>query len=128
MRNGKEVQSCVNPLHRRSCSSSSALMLSELLSTSTIVFIGHFAGGGIPNVLDATPPTAGTLGNTPVTRHIPYKDFFSTVMTSPGPAFQECTGSCKDRVSRHLGTLSTILQHFTHRMKPSDPLLLDFSL
>ena len=26
--------------------------------------------------------------------------------------------------SRHLGTLSTILQHCTHTMKPSDPLLL----
>jgi hypothetical protein len=56
-------------------------------------------------------------------------------MASPGPAFQECTGSCNendtalkavssdlqltdgltvDRDSRHLGTLSTILQHFTH--------------
>ena len=58
-------------------------------------------------------------------------------MTSPGPDFQECTGSChvnvpapkvvssqsaidrwsdcigQDRDSRHLGTLSTILQHFT---------------
>ena len=74
-------------------------------------------------------------------------------MTSPGPAFQECTGSChenfltpkgvsseggiiqsaidrwsdcigQDRDSHHLGTLSTILQHFTHTMKPSDPLLL----
>ena len=52
-----------------------------------------------------------------------------------GPAIQECTGSCNendtalkavssdlqltdgltvDRDSRHLGTLSTILQHFTH--------------
>jgi hypothetical protein len=77
-------------------------------------------------------------------------------MTSPGPAFQECTGSChenvpapkgpkggiirsvidrwsdcigQDRDSSHLGTLSTILQHFTHTMKPSDPLLLaDVSL
>ena len=64
---------------------------------------------------------------------------FSTVMTSPGPAFQECTGSCHVNVpapkvvssqsaidrwsdcighlvgdSCHLGTLSTILQHFTH--------------
>ena len=68
-------------------------------------------------------------------------------MTSPGPAFQECTESChenvpapkvvssilrstdgltivQDRDSSHLGTLSTILQHFTHTMKPSDPLLL----
>ena len=73
-------------------------------------------------------------------------------MISPGPAFQECTGSChenvptpnavsplspnlqsaidrwsdcigQDRDSRHIGTLSTILQHFTHTMKPSDPLL-----
>ena len=60
-------------------------------------------------------------------------------MTSPGPAFQECTGSChenvpatkavssdlqlidtwsdffgQDRVSCHLGTLSTILKHFKH--------------
>ena len=58
-------------------------------------------------------------------------------MTSPGPAFQECTGSChgnvpapkavssqsgidrwsdcigQDRDSRHLGTLLTTLQHFT---------------
>ena len=30
----------------------------------------------------------------------------------------------RDRDSCHLGTLSTILQHFTHTMKPSDPLLL----
>ena len=59
-------------------------------------------------------------------------------MTSPGPAFQECTGSChvnvpapkavssqaainrwsdfigQDRDNHHLGTLSTILQHLTH--------------
>ena len=63
---------------------------------------------------------------------------FSKVMTSSGPAFKECTGSCHvnvpalkavssqsainrqsdcmgpDRDSRHLGTLSTILQHITH--------------
>ena len=63
---------------------------------------------------------------------------FSTVMTSPGPALQECTGSCyenvpaqkavssvcdvdrwsdcigQDRDSSHLGTLTTILLHFTH--------------
>ena len=68
-------------------------------------------------------------------------------MTSPGPAFRECTGSynenvhaleavsssminwCSDCIgldgdSCHLGTLSTILKHFTHTMKPSDPLLL----
>ena len=68
-------------------------------------------------------------------------------MTSPGPAFQEYTGSYHDNVptpkevssdlrstdgltigqdrdSCHIGTLSTILQHFTHTMKPSDPLLL----
>ena len=30
----------------------------------------------------------------------------------------------QDRDSHHLGTLSTILQHFKHTMKPSDPLLL----
>jgi hypothetical protein len=59
-------------------------------------------------------------------------------MTSPGPAFQECTGSChvnvpapkavpsqsvidrwsdfigQDRDSCHLGKLSTILQHTLH--------------
>ena len=62
-------------------------------------------------------------------------------MTSPGPAFQECTAPkavSSDLRSTdgltvlarieirtcHLGTLSTILQHFTHTMKPSDPLLL----
>ena len=70
---------------------------------------------------------------------------FSTVMSSPRPAFQECTGSCHENVSAlkavssdlrstdgltvmaskyHLGRLSTILQYFTHTMKPSDPLLL----
>ena len=75
-------------------------------------------------------------------------------MHSPGPAFQECTGSCYDNdpgpkavssvcdVDRWsdcigyrieivciIGTLSTILQHFTHTMKPRDPLLLaDFTL
>jgi hypothetical protein len=66
------------------------------------------------------------------------ESFFSTVMTLPEPASQECTGSChvnvlaqkgvssqfaivrwsdcivQDRDSCHLGTLSTILQHFTH--------------
>ena len=36
--------------------------------------------------------------------------------------WSDCIG--QDRDSRHLGTLSTILQHFTHTMKPSDPLLL----
>ena len=69
-------------------------------------------------------------------------------MTSQGPAFQECTGSCHKNVhapkavSSNLQStdgltvlvrieivailLSTILQHFTHThtMKPSDPLLL----
>ena len=30
----------------------------------------------------------------------------------------------QDRDSCHLGKLSTILQQFTHTMKPSDPLLL----
>ena len=61
---------------------------------------------------------------------------FSTFMTLPGPASQECTGPChenvpslwltdgrivlaQDRDSCHLGTLSTILQHFTHKMKPT---------
>jgi hypothetical protein len=36
--------------------------------------------------------------------------------------WSDCIG--QDRDSSHLGTLSTILQHFTHTMKPSDPLLL----
>ena len=63
-------------------------------------------------------------------------------MTSPGPAFQECTGSYHENVpapeavsaidrwsdfigeDRDLGTLSTILQHFIYTMKSSDPLLL----
>ena len=64
--------------------------------------------------------------------------FPQSVMTSLGPAFQECTGSChvnvpspnavssqsafdrwsdcigRDRDSHHFGTLSTILQQFTH--------------
>ena len=55
---------------------------------------------------------------------------FSTVMTSPGLAPLECTGSCHVNVPTptdsltvldqieictcYLGTLSTILQHFTH--------------
>ena len=34
----------------------------------------------------------------------------------------DCLGL--DRDSPHLGTLSTILQHFAHTMKPCDPLLL----
>ena len=63
---------------------------------------------------------------------VPVLQIFSTVITLPGPAFQEgsiiqsvidkwsdCIG--QDRDSHHLGT---ILQHFTHTMKPSDPLLL----
>ena len=29
------------------------------------ILIGHFAGGGIPNVLDATLPSANTPGNMP---------------------------------------------------------------
>ena len=61
-------------------------------------------------------------------------------MTSPGPAFQECTCHenvpapiCddrwsdfigQDRDSCHLGTLSTILLHFTQKMIPGDHLLL----
>ena len=36
--------------------------------------------------------------------------------------WSDCIG--QDRDSHHLGALSTILQHFTHTMKPSDPLLL----
>ena len=35
----------------------SELMLSELLTRPLGVFIGHFAGRGIPNVIDSTPPT-----------------------------------------------------------------------
>ena len=65
---------------------------------------------------------------------------FSTVIASSGPAFQECTGSypknvpAPKAVSSNLGstdgqkvlasTLATILQHFTHTIKLSDPLLL----
>jgi hypothetical protein len=73
-------------------------------------------------------------------------------MTSPGPTFQECTGSChvnvpapkavssqsgidrwsdcigQDRDSRHLGTLSTILQHFTHNETQYPLLLADVAL
>ena len=70
-------------------------------------------------------------------------------MTLPGPSCQECTGYCHENVPALkavsyvcdvdrwsdcigyrieivclIGTLSTILQHFTHTMKPSDPLLL----
>jgi len=36
--------------------------------------------------------------------------------------WSDCIG--QDRDSCHFATLSTILQHFTHTMKPSDPLLL----
>ena len=67
-------------------------------------------------------------------------------MTAPGPAFQECTGSCLENVpapkvvSSNLGLTDgltvlarieivtilvhyqTTLLHFTHAMKPSDPL------
>ena len=57
---------------------------------------------------------------------------FSTVMTSPGPAFQECTGSCHVNVPtirqyHHnlqstdgmtvlawIGTISNVLQDFKH--------------
>ena len=58
---------------------------------------------------------------------------FSTVMTSPGPAFQECTGSCYENLPASKAVSSdlratdgvtalarieivtiTILQHFTH--------------
>ena len=68
-------------------------------------------------------------------------------MTSPGPAFQECTGSCHENVSVPKAVSSdlrstdgltvlarieivTILVHYqpsyntSHTMKPSDPLLL----
>ena len=62
-------------------------------------------------------------------------------MTPPGPAFQECTGSCHENVSalkvassdlrltKGLTELArieivTILQHFIHTMKPRDLLLL----
>ena len=76
-----------------------------------------------------------------------YTLFFSTVMTSPGPAFHECTGSCHENVPAPkevssdlrspdgLTVLSrintfTILVYYqtsfntSHTMKSSDPLLL----
>ena len=72
---------------------------------------------------------------------------FSTVMTSPGPAFQECTESCHENVPAPKAVSSDlwstdgltilaqieivgILVHYqlpyntSHTMKPSDPLLL----